>query len=310
MNRAATAALCCALLLTACSSSGIGSSAAGSTASPTPQTSHSAGSPGTTPAAVNPSPSPPARNPAATPPVVGLCWPVPTPKTLEGYQNSASAIPCSGRHGLETFAVKQLPARLARTATPTDRSLEGYANAVCVDAAGGNDAALFTGSTYPDYTLVQEQAWLPSAAQWRSGARWVRCDVSIQTDGVRPVTGSLRGRLARPLTPADRFCIRVSGNDEVVVGCDKPHDYEDVGVAPLGGPDAPYPGDAAMRRRAVSACQSAARRYVGVTTQVDTHLLFPARVGWERGGIRQITCEVRLHARRSGTVRNLGSLPA
>jgi hypothetical protein len=234
---------------------------------------------------------------------------VPTPKTLDGYQNSASPTPCSARHGLETFAVKQLPARLARAVAPTDRFVEGYANALCVDAAGGNDAPSFTGSRYPDYTLVQEQAWLPSPAQWRSGARWVRCDVSIQTDGVRPVTGSLRARLARRLASADRFCIRVSGNEEAVLGCDKPHDYEDVGVALLGAPDAAYPGDASMRRRAVSACQSAARRYVGVTSQVDTHLLYPARVGWERGGIRQITCEVRLHTRRSGTVRNLGRLP-
>jgi hypothetical protein len=229
---------------------------------------------------------------------------------LAGYQNTASAVPCSGAHGLETFAVKQLPARVARAAAPTDRLVEGYANALCVDAAGGNDAPAFTGSTYPDYTLVQEQAWLPSAVQWRSGARWVRCDVSIRTEGVRRVTGSLRGRLARQLTPADRYCVRVSGDDEAVVGCDQPHDYEDVGVALFGGPDAPYPGDAAMQRRAGSACQSAARRYVGVTGEVDTHLRYPARVGWERGGIRQITCEIQLPVRRSGTVRNLGSMPA
>jgi hypothetical protein len=116
---------------------------------------------------------------AATP-KVGQCWattkPYPEVSAWQSWDGSP-AVKCTADHQFITMAVAKLPKELSVTfpeaGKPATAEMSSFTSTTCNDSekvALPGDAAL----------LARISGWnsfLPTAAEWKSGARFVRCDI-------------------------------------------------------------------------------------------------------------------------------------
>jgi hypothetical protein len=150
-------------------------------------------------------------------PKVGQCHQL-SARQLASYTDSKKPVSCSKRHNLQTVAVVTSSTSLAGL---SDDELTDKAYGACLPAyrkAAG-------GATKVAMTAYMLNLFTPTAAQRQAGARWFRCDVSLQ-QGRRyavPLTHRLKRKFARGhLTDAVRRCLT---SQRVNTTCDKSHAY-------------------------------------------------------------------------------------
>ncbi len=160
--------------------------------------------------------APTASSAAFVTPKVGECRGPITVEIRQADSDPRPTVPCDGPHGSETAFVDALPAQAVAfsydqaaalrqdspemTAT-LDRCAEETDRYVGLSPIAGTDAVR-------QINLVQPW-FIPSAAEWAKGARWIRCDVSPVLDGQqeRATNERLRGLGTRdPLPVAWRTC--------------------------------------------------------------------------------------------------------
>lgn len=128
-----------------------------------------------------PTPTPtPTPTPAPTPPsnhTVGSCHQL----TLEEYRAKSDpdpAVPCTRTHQSLTVKVLHL---LAGTRRDDNASIVRQVGHGCIGAV----VARAGGWKRYDLALYRPTIFLPTQAQWRRGARWVRCDLVLIGGGSR-----------------------------------------------------------------------------------------------------------------------------
>jgi hypothetical protein len=117
----------------------------------------------------------------------------------------------------------------------------------------------------------------PSAAGWRGGARWFRCDLlEVASLLGEPVErdAPLAGALAKGSGGLGLKCFRTKTNDGDIeemspIGCKKVHQVEFVGV--WRAPDGPYPGyeDDSAEATVYDGCREKIAEYVDVPVDGD-----------------------------------------
>lgn len=216
--------------------------------------------------------------PAGFTPEAGVCH-------LAAYAGSATRdayeeADCALRHRTETVHVGAYdgPAAAADAPPEADSAAGRAAYRTCDEKT-----TAYVGGAWRTARL-----WIgvtaPTAAGWRGGSRWYRCEVleigSVEDDG-GPVlrTGSLRDALRSPSSPLRLTCYAVTTGKSGAIdtmpkaSCSAKHNAEFVGVWDAG--DLPYPEKDATWRKFHDGCRGLIARYAGVPDDGD----LPYRTG-------------------------------
>jgi hypothetical protein len=114
-------------------------------------------------------------------PAVGECWDATTAQASAWADwKGDSATNCSATHTLYTFAIGEVKGMTktnwSASGSPTalDASIAAKASATCTPAL-----KKFLPTLTWKQQLVSTYFFVPSESEWKSGARWVRCDVGL-----------------------------------------------------------------------------------------------------------------------------------
>lgn len=161
----------------------------------------SAEAPGSGPASSESAPQAPSPIAGSTVlPEIGQCWSLTAEELDEGMAmvtTASAALDCSGEHNAITVAVVGIPdeqvAALEETVnagTAVDPAHEeSWQAAVGPACAAAFTEAFASGAVALEHegvaaaykaSTLQGDGWLPTAADWQSGARWIRCDIANQ----------------------------------------------------------------------------------------------------------------------------------
>ncbi|HEX4058546.1 MAG TPA: septum formation family protein [Galbitalea sp.] len=127
--------------------------------------------------------SAPAASGGSGAPKVGECWNA-TNSEADNWSDweGQSATPCSTSHVLYTYAIGKIEGVSAKTWAKS-----GSPDQTSTAVADRADDACSTEELLPKLKwtqqLIQGFFFLPSKADWRAGARWVRCDVGVLSYG-------------------------------------------------------------------------------------------------------------------------------
>jgi hypothetical protein len=215
-----------------------------------------------------------AGDPLFEAPVVGECHDYDSRSALDDVEESP-AVDCSAPHTGIVVAVVEVPGRFNLIDGRTSSQLSNWASRTCAVEMEG---ATGIGHAQSHLTIYSFAWYVPTRAQVRQGARWVRCDViswdngelSQLSDGVP----SLKGNLSR----SERRCINAKHK---YVPCSKSHAWISRGI--VRASKGSYSEDRFIvegRRRCVSTLQRSDRRYRWVP---------PTLEAWKRGE-RHIVC--------------------
>lgn len=232
----------------------------------------------------------PAFAKAVTPtPKVGACYDRDHPAST--WYGPFDTVSCTASHQEETVYVGAFTGNDAKRAAPPSANspIRKAVYDQCVNAAkdylGGD-----WHTAYVWLGLV-----LPSAAAWRGGARWYRCDL-LPTADVEYTTTSISTSAKdglRGSKPLAITCINTietkSGavQTETAASCAKPHSAEFVGTSTA--PDTPYPGEKSVHDKAQKACEASVASYMGFSTSyianqwVGWLFFWPTQSEWEIG---------------------------
>lgn len=224
----------------------------------------------------------PAPDPA---PEVGTCRRV-SVADLRTIVNDAEGVPCGRPHTVVTFHVGRVPVAAARDAlSSADEHVEAAADRICRarfrDHVGGDRAARRLSMLSPTY-------FLPSAEQFRLGARWVRCDVYAYATPTRlaDLPRSLENALERDRV-RDRFarCSPVSPSAARFrhVACAEPHRWRAVAIRRLGEANERYPGPHTVQNRARDRCEQPVREHLDTEDAFSYGFEVPQRDTWSDG---------------------------
>lgn len=216
---------------------------------------------------------------AASRPHVGDCH------TLTYAESAASsepdpAVACSRKHTSRTIRVVDVPQRTAMDDLEAVTALAYRACSPALARALGRSAATRAMSAY-DFAY-----FLPTAAQIRAGARWVRCDVALYGGrSLRPLPTDDSPALGRAPHP-DRIarCGLLRGGALLTTVCSSKHTHRAMGVRHLRGKR--YPGSRRMYAIAKAHCPDTAESR-------DWYATWPSEVGWRSGGLRSMVCFAR-----------------
>jgi hypothetical protein len=180
---------------------------------------------------------------AAGVPKVGECHQLSTAQAL-AMSDTKPGVACSKPHDFQTFAVLTSPTSLAGL---TDEQLSAASTACTrpfIKALGPAVRSSLT--SYELYTFV------PTAAQREAGARWIRCDLTLDRNH-RP-TALPRHRLSRPIVPSRipdgvRTCLTRS---RAITTCERPHAYRAAMAFVIR--QAAYPSEEQFNRAADRRC--------------------------------------------------------
>ena len=212
-----------------------------------------------------------------TPPEVGACHAL-TWSELGAAADPDEPVACDGRHTSRTFLVPVAPARVDLTSPD---AVGRWASGVCGPAwrrAISPDYSRRLMSAYDGYAI-----FVPTAAQQRDGARWVRCDIVLfgGRKALAPLPRRVRTPALRSATPPDAEArCYTAGRSLYVTTCARPHGYRAKAVFAMKG--RAYPAERAFQRAAGRRCARASdvRRWV---------FLRPSAQEW-RAGFRYVTC--------------------
>lgn len=116
----------------------------------------------------------PAADAASSRPVVGQCRTTTFDQAF-GASDTHAPVPCSELHRLKTFAVQDVPAGTDYVHV-TDSQALTFARTIC-----GPKFLSALGGTYAERHLTSYDwnYFVPTLAQRKAGARWMRCDLSL-----------------------------------------------------------------------------------------------------------------------------------
>jgi hypothetical protein len=247
-----------------------------------------------------------APSPSRVPASFGRCW-------NEQY-NDVSAwttwqggdyVPCDEPHTTYTFAVQNLPARQSSAFSTALSSSHSEQAEVC-----RVELEYLVPTRGDRYSLVTWFTFLPSDADWRAGARWVRCDIGLlaqatphaQTQLV-PLPSEITDlALSVQHNPRQHeVCLAASVSEAgtmdgphtdsaVPARCDEVAAWYFLSSVPLGyAPESEFPGGDALSRATEAACNQA----LDASGEYDTSMwrFYPGQQGWSDGQ-RTATCWV------------------
>jgi hypothetical protein len=199
-------------------------------------------------------------------PVVGTCRMIASGQENDP-RNPPDPVECSTTHNAETAAVADSGvAADALYPTADDVGNQGSDSyRVLDDVCTFTVLADYLGGDTLDDPYAFFAPYLPSAAQWDAGARWVRCDVFYGYSSPETSPGILAGALQGRDAAAYRACFVGNPADWRVVPCSQSHDAEPIGAYANANEGDPYPADAAARQALAQQCASDVQAYVGGT---------------------------------------------
>lgn len=224
-------------------------------------------------------------------PAVGSCW----TSTFDTVQNDANwtsgpPVACAFRHQLYTFGVTSVYSKKATWAT-SDGSVDDL-----IDEDAWNACTRLWGDFLPDVDSggrISQYYFLPSEAQWKKGARWVRCDVGVLRTGSNfqspdlaalPANISVLTSQAKKTPDLFADCVLTTDRSGDTGPYDDPHatvadctgDYQwrfESSFRVPGDQSDPYPSDDVLSRELQSQCGDAAeaaqQRWTGYVPTAD-----------------------------------------
>lgn len=207
--------------------------------------------------------------------------------------SDAPAVACDAAHTAQTYWVSSLPDSFgipAKASTAARRS----ATVACTPAAINAFTAM-PGRTLP--SRFDTFAIFPSAAQWASGDRTVRCDVVLR-NGAKLVTLTQPAAAVVASTPADQlnYCTPAEPNANAPYAgiCKNPKkNFIKLLAKDLGKPGSKFPGYSVVERKVTKMCQALGRKYKGNVPYPGYWGIWPTGSGWANGD-RAAQCFVPL----------------
>jgi hypothetical protein len=253
-----------------------------------------------------PLPGQAASSGSASKPSVGQCWNASFADAAQWADwQGASATSCTGSHVLYTYQVGTIHGVTSSTwAAPGDPT--NLSDAVQSKAAAACTISTLLPHQKWNQQLIQDYFFVPSEAQWKAGARWVRCDVGVLATG----TTIANERLSPLPTRISTFVSAVSSNparyefcinspqsvtaegplddpESVIADCTRSPQWK---LASRGNlPEAsgaPFPSDAVANAESTAICSPAASG----AGQIWVAYL-PTAAGWASGD-REVDCWV------------------
>ena len=129
-------------------------------------------------------------------------------------------------------------------------------------------------------TAFSTRFFLPTKAEAKQGARWVRCDV-VLLGGRNALTSLPADYLASPPTDATALCAVTTKKVTSATVCALEHDYRYTAHYRAKGKK--YPGDARLLRSVILTCAKK------VSTPKRFWAFYPDRSDWN-AGLRQVSC--------------------
>ena len=234
----------------------------------------------------------------AAAPAPGTCWAYSVKQAEQ--RASGSAVECTASHTAETFFVGTLRENFPDPAKVSTREIgREFARNCTIQRM---NAYLGVSQGLPLRTRIF--MFLPNAAQWQAGERWVRCDVAMRSGlELEKLRGPLPDLIASSPANAFQYCTPSVGfiewPDPVrtrAQRCNAPKkQWILVGTPKLGEPAAKFPGQRAAERRARDRCAQFRDTYPGGKRKTDRNwfYIYPTTVGWDRGE-RNASCWVPL----------------
>lgn len=213
------------------------------------------------------------QDPGFGQPGVGTCYQMST-KELGQASYGEGAVDCLAKHTSQVIGVTYLPSGLSWRKASVAR-LGKIAQKDCYPAittALGGTVELRAQSAY------RLAFFVPSKAQRKAGARWIRCDVIL---GVGPLA-ALPPSYALSDPPADNVAACLNGSGSVRA-CTKKHVYRTIGAVAVDRKR--YLSDRAFTSVGGRKCRAA----YGKKT---AYLTWPSKTVWKQGE-RAITCYKR-----------------
>jgi hypothetical protein len=209
------------------------------------------------------------RDPGFGQPAIGSCYQM-SSKELNRASFGEAAVDCTGKHTSQVIGVTYLPNRLSwKKASFT--KIAAVAQRDCYPtlwAALGGSATLRAESAY------RLAYFIPSKAQRKQGARWIRCDAILGVAKLSSMPASLV--LTDPLADAVTACVTGRGG---VVGCGKSHAHRAIGAVTLKGG---YPSRREFLRTGSNKCRKQ-------FPQKLSYLTWPSKPQWKLGN-HAVTC--------------------
>jgi hypothetical protein len=228
----------------------------------------------------------PATHPAKQPPpapAVAQCRDL-AYSDVAVFFNDTQPVPCSSTHTAYTFAVEQLPSRIAFPGVKIQNDAIQKAAADRCHAAfgrfvGGNDATRALARLAVTY-------FLPRQVGFHLGARWVRCDVvALKTArSLAPLPAKLQGFLDSPSAlTAYGVCSKGKPGVSRLLMCSERHEYRALAAIRLGSATAPYPGVNATVNLGTRRCKKLVAKQLGVTGGFTYSWTYPSTSDWAAG---------------------------
>lgn len=239
-------------------------------------------------------------------PSVGQCWNASFAQAAQWANwKGTSATACSDSHVLYTYEVGTIhgvtSSTWAAAGDPTSLSA-----AVQSKAAEACTISTLLPHQKWNQQLIQDYFFVPSEAQWKAGARWVRCDVGVLATGTTLADERLSRLPASIQTfvsavssdPARyEFCINspqsvtaegpLDDPDSVIADCTRSPEWKLAARGDLpGASGAPFPSDAVANAESTKICSPAASG----SGQIWIAYL-PTAAGWASGD-REVDCWV------------------
>jgi hypothetical protein len=240
----------------------------------------------------------------AAAPAVGSCWTT----TFSSAQNTedwegAPAIACAKTHESYTYAVTRLGKTFSYASWLTSKNaIRSDVDRAAYSACKAQQKLKLPGLTTRE-ALLYPTYYLPSVAQWGSGARWVRCDITLIRVGstiahpkltALPAFAELTSTLTT--TPAkyalcedDPASNGPDGAQTTYADCTGPADYTFLAQLTMeGAPGVAYPGLAALTATGETQCKGLP---VGATSSGhDIVAEPPLQLDWTKYGDRNLDC--------------------
>jgi hypothetical protein len=234
-------------------------------------------------------------------PKVGDCWRV----SYADAQNSedwegSGAVPCTQKHETYTYAMTHLTEKFTGSWLDSKGNPRADVDTAAFRACLAEQQRLLPGITAKE-ALLYPTYYIPSVAQWNSGARWVRCDlteIKIGSTYENPQLTALPAAFSSLVATLKSnpkefaFCEDdpanngPDGNQTVYASCTGPSDWTLIFTKNLPGADgSAFPGTTALKALGDKQCVSAYSTSAHVATAI-----YPSSTTWTKYDDRELDC--------------------
>jgi hypothetical protein len=262
--------------------------------------------------------APPTAKPASAQPSVGQCWnaTLANASAWSEWQGAASTS-CSKSHTLYTFGVVKLTG-LSSTAWATSATNPALSDAISTKAGDACDTsyAKFLPAATWNQQLINNFFFVPTPAQWQSGARWVRCDIgvvgfgtTVANEKLSALPSSISTLVSAVSSDPARYgyCINtthststgpLSDGTGIITDCrDDPQWTLATHGTLSGGASAAYPSASALKSEVDAVCEQ------GLTKGDVFSASYPSKADW-KSGTREVDCWVAI---KNSTIEGNGT---